>query len=373
MDIETGTETSSLAVAALVSMATANVAPDMVHFRDMPETLNKMEITPHEKENFRAILEKVLFHTRRHDNIKYLPTIDKKGDTIYSNGKIVGLLRKKGAGANATVMKITFLHDNFSIAIKIGEIRSTLREHRFLTELNDNNPDETKSIHIIDSFRNCIIHNDLAAIIMSCYDADLACLIRSSKFDSLKKSDVKYILFQIFKGLTHSHSLGVIHCDLKPANILIRGNHYDVAITDFGLAQLYSKENLNPHVYSRWHRAPEIISAIQKYSLSADIWSVGCILYELVTREVLFPGNPCGNLSPSEDETVGRIPLNVKGGVWDLINKEKENNVARSKLRNMKNSDPDLVDLFNQCIQFKPEDRITAAQALNHPYFAGKL
>jgi serine/threonine protein kinase len=370
MDMDIGT--SSLAVVALVSMATADVAPKNDPFQDMPETLNNMKITLREKENFREILEKVLFHTRLYDNIKYLPTIDKKGDNIYSNGENVGLLRKKGAGANATVMKITFFHDNISIAIKIGERHSTLREHHFLTELNDNNPDDTKSIHIIYSFRNCIDHNDLAAIIMPCYDADLASLIRSSKFDSLKKSDVKNILFQIFKGLTHSHSLGVIHCDLKPANILIRGDHYDVAITDFGLAQ-YSDEDLNPHVYSRWHRAPEIISAIQKYSLSADIWSVGCILYELVTREVLFPGNPCGNLSPSQDKKVGRIPLNVKGGVWDLINKEKESHAARSKLCEMKNSDPDLVDLFDRCIQFKPEDRITAAQALNHPYFATKL
>jgi serine/threonine protein kinase len=270
-------------------------------------------------------------------------------------------------------MKITFFDDNISIAIKIGEKNNMLREHSFLTELNDKNPDKNKSIHIIDSFGECVHHNDLAAIIMPCYDADLASLIRSSKFNGLGPVHVKHILFQIFKGLTHSHSLGVIHCDLKPANILINCNPLSSCITDFGLAQLVSDENLNPHVYSRWHRAPEIISAIQKYSLSADIWSVGCILYELVTCEVLFPGNPCGNLSPSEDQRVGRIPLNVKDGVWDLINKEKENRVARSKLLNMKNSDPLLVDLFDRCIQFKPEDRITAQDALNHPYFARKL
>jgi mitogen-activated protein kinase 1/3 len=334
---------------------------------DMPKTI----ITIPNSDNCRLILKRILF-SRGYNKIKYRASSDKE-DTIYSDDKKIGLLKKQGVGGYSTVMKITFFHGNSSIAIKIGKKRSIKIEHDCLTILNESKPDESKPEYIIRSLSPCVVHNNLAAIIMPCYYSDLACLIKSSVFKSLEKNHIKCILLNIFQGLKQVHSLGIIHGDLKPANILINCNPLSSCITDFGLAQKVSEKDLDTHISTRPYRAPEIISCSnEKYSLPADIWSVGCILYELVTGEVLFKGYPCGNLSPPKDKTASRIPLDVKGGVWDLINKEKENHVARSKLCEMKNSDPDLVDLFNQCIEFDQKARITAQKALNHPYFARK-
>jgi serine/threonine protein kinase len=346
---------------------------------DMPKTI----ITIPNSDSCRLILKRILF-SRGYNKIKYRASSNNKEDTIYCDGKKIGLLKKQGVGGYSTVMKITFFQDNISIAIKIGKKRSIKIEHYYLSILNESKPDEskpdkskpdeTKPEYIIRSLSPCVVHNNLAAIIMPCYYSDLACLIKSSVFKSLGKDHIKCILLNIFEGLKQVHCLGIIHGDLKPANILINCNPLSSCITDFGLAQKVSEENLDTHVSTRPYRAPEIISCSdEKYSLPADIWSVGCILYELVTGEVLFKGYPCGNLSPPKDQTASRIPLDVKGGVWDLINKEKENHQARSKLCEMKNSDPDLVDLFNQCIEFDQNDRITAQEALNHRYFAGKL
>lgn len=331
-------------------------------YEDMPHTVKRMIIPNKKKENFRKILEKVLLSKGGYGDIKYHPTSDNKGDNIYSRGKKVGVLTKKGAGANATVMKITFFDKNSTIAIKIGEKKSIIREHSCLAML-----DQRSSKYIIKSLSQCECHDDLAAIIMPCYDTDLARLIDSQEFKSLGKDHVKHILYNILEGLATIHSCNIIHGDLKPANILLNANPLTCVITDLGLAQgLW--ERLNKYVVSRWYRAPEIIEK-KTYSLSADMWSIGCILYELVTGDILFPGEPCGCLSPP-DVNKKPSPLEVKGGIWDLINQEQITHTALKKLSKMKNSNPYLVHLFSKLMMFDPSQRITAQKALEHPYFS---
>ena len=339
------------------------IHPNYKPLQDMPGTLDNMIISNPHRVNFMLILKKYL-NNIGYLNIKYRASSDNNGDTIYSGDKKVGLLTKKGSGANATVMKINFFNSNSSIAIKIGEKYNIIREYKWLTILNKDNPE-----YIIRNLSPLIYHDNLAAIIMPCYDTDLACLIRSPEFNSLGKDHVKYILFNIFKGLAHVHSLNIMHCDLKPANILINLNPFYCAITDFGLANLVSKAYLNPHVCTRFYRAPEIISC-SGYSLPADIWSVGCIISELVTGDVLFRGHPCGDLSPPADKKAGSIPLDFKFGVYDLITEEEKTHKAVLKFAKMKNSDLLLVDLLMKCIRIKPEERITAKEALTHAYFS---
>ena len=110
--------------------------------------------------------------------------------------------------------------------------------------------------------------------------------------------------------------------------------------------------------------APEIIKK-EKYSFLIDIWSFGCILYELVTGEVCFKGTACGDLSPIDKET---IPLDIKDGMMDLIhNNEASKNLAL--ICRMKNYDTELVELFKQCTEVEPSKRITSIDAINHKFF----
>ena len=147
----------------------------------------------------------------------------------------------------------------------------------------------------------------------------------------LTMEEIKWYGKQIFNGLKSMHSQGISHRDLKPENILLKvpGNDknlvnpkkfYEVAqtslelkICDMGAAKVLDKvTNQNtPYVVSRYYRAPELILGSNKYDESIDVWATGCILFELITRTPMFPGDAEGMQIlemaqlkgvPSEDE-----------------------------------------------------------------------
>jgi len=124
-------------------------------------------------------------------------------------------------------------------------------------------------------------------------ETTLARVIKSSQ--KLTKRHIQFFLYQMLRGLKYIHSAGVIHRDLKPENILINGGDCNLKITDFGLARgVYKEEDdknlLTEYVVTRWYRAPEIMVSARMYDEKVDIWSVGCILAELLLRKPIFPG-----------------------------------------------------------------------------------
>lgn len=100
----------------------------------------------------------------------------------------------------------------------------------------------------------------------------------------------QYFLYQLLRGLKYLHSANVLHRDLKPSNLLLNAN-CDLKICDFGLARTTSETDfMTEYVVTRWYRAPELLLNISEYTAAIDIWSVGCILMEILRREPLFPG-----------------------------------------------------------------------------------
>lgn len=103
-------------------------------------------------------------------------------------------------------------------------------------------------------------------------------------------------MYQICKGMKYLHSADIIHRDLKPSNILINSDCH-LKICDFGLARSLVNDSeekdvvLTEEVATRWYRAPEVLLGSQSYDKSADVWSVGCILAELLIGKPIFPGN----------------------------------------------------------------------------------
>lgn len=101
---------------------------------------------------------------------------------------------------------------------------------------------------------------------------------------------LQYFLYQLLRGLKYVHSASVLHRDLKPSNLLLNAN-CDLKIGDFGLARTTSETDfMTEYVVTRWYRAPELLLNCTEYTAAIDIWSVGCILGEIMTREPLFPG-----------------------------------------------------------------------------------
>lgn len=110
----------------------------------------------------------------------------------------------------------------------------------------------------------------------------------------INRDHIKYIIYQLLRALKYLHSANVIHRDLKPSNLAIT-EECDLTVLDFGLARTVtcnSDDNLTAYVISRWYRSPEVIFWNNvSYNAKADVWSIGCILAELLTGRVLFPGS----------------------------------------------------------------------------------
>ena len=121
----------------------------------------------------------------------------------------------------------------------------------------------------------------------------------------IDEAEIKRLFKQIVLGVYYLHSKGIIHRDLKPDNILL-DNSKDVKLIDFDLARVIDKEKpMSRGVATIYYRPPEIFMGDTNYSMSVDIWSLGCILAEMVTGEPLFKGK-------TEIEVVCKI-FEIKG------------------------------------------------------------
>ncbi|XP_026997972.1 mitogen-activated protein kinase 8 isoform X7 [Tachysurus fulvidraco] len=132
-------------------------------------------------------------------------------------------------------------------------------------------------------------------LVMELMDANLCQVIQME----LDHERLSYLLYQMLCGIKHLHAAGIIHRDLKPSNIVVKSD-CTLKILDFGLARTAATGLLmTPYVVTRYYRAPEVILGMG-YQANVDIWSVGCILAEMVRHKILFPGRDC-ILACSED------------------------------------------------------------------------
>ncbi|PWY96417.1 MAP kinase SakA [Aspergillus sclerotioniger CBS 115572] len=181
---------------------------------------------------------------------------------------------------------------------------------------------------------------------------------------------VQYFTYQLLRGLKYIHSAGVIHRDLKPSNILVNEN-CDLKICDFGLARLQEPQ-MTGYVSTRYYRAPEIMLTWQKYGMEVDIWSAGCIAAEMLRGKPLFPGKDhihqffliTEALGNPPDEVVERICTKT---TLDLVKSLPSRQPPPWKSL-FPGSDSDAIDLLGKMLIFDPEKRLSAAQALEHPY-----
>ncbi|KAM4722280.1 mitogen-activated protein kinase 12-like [Rhinophrynus dorsalis] len=193
---------------------------------------------------------------------------------------------------------------------------------------------------------------------------------RVMKMHKLDQNTIAYLLYQILRGLQYIHSAGIVHRDLKPSNLGVNEN-YDLKILDFGLARPTENE-MTGYVVTRWYRAPEVILNWMHYNQTVDIWSVGCILAEMITGHVLFPGGDYFDELNKIIEVIGSPQPSLINRMESKHAQNYLKMLPEKQKKNFKELFPTMsvneIDLLDKMLDLDPETRITAGEALAHPY-----
>mmetsp|Transcript_18204 Transcript_18204/g.70371 ORF Transcript_18204/g.70371 Transcript_18204/m.70371 type:complete len:403 (+) Transcript_18204:134-1342(+) len=269
---------------------------------------------------------------------------------------------KKSTGQGVAIKKITNAFDN------LQDTKRILREIKLLQHF-----DHPNLISLIDLLRppSKGEFNDIY-MISELMDTDFQQVIGSDQV--LSDKHIRYFLYQILCGLNHVHSANVLHRDLKPSNILCNED-CRVKIADFGLARVEEEAlHMTEYVATRWYRAPEVILSWKEYTKAIDIWSVGCILAEMMLRKPLFQGTDYVHQIISITDILGTPPLEdirVLGSEQAqsfLLNMGRKPKVPWSHI--LPGGNELAFDLLDKMLVINPAKRYTVEQCLAHPYLA---
>ncbi|XP_018494465.1 mitogen-activated protein kinase p38b [Galendromus occidentalis] len=281
-------------------------------------------------------------------------------------------LQAIGAGAYGQVCSAFCVKRNESVAIKklsrpfqsAVHAKRTYREIFLLRHMHHENV-----IGLLDLFSpatNLASFQDVY-LVNHKMGSDLNNIIKTQK---LHEEHIQFLVYQILRGLKYIHSAGIIHRDLKPSNIAVNED-CELKILDFGLARQAEFE-MTGYVATRWYRAPEIMLNWMRYSQTVDIWSVGCIMAELITSKTLFPGNNhihqlnviIKHLGTPSQEFINRIQSE---SAREYIRKLPQ--VKKKDFKQLfSGSSPAAIDLMEKMLELDADKRPTAAEALQHPY-----
>lgn len=202
------------------------------------------------------------------------------------------MLKKIGSGAYGHVWKVKCRETKNVYAIKKvflafqdeTDAQRVYREINLLMKIKHENIVRLKQIITADNGTDIYL-------LFEHLESDVFQAIKNRVLDPTHK---KFIVYQLAVALKYLHSAGVVHRDLKPSNILINSS-CEVRVCDFGLSrtlksEFFNKPIMTEFIATRWYRAPEVLMGSKCYSTKSDMWSLGCLIFELYSRRTLLPG-----------------------------------------------------------------------------------
>ncbi|XP_042779889.1 mitogen-activated protein kinase 15 isoform X2 [Panthera leo] len=289
------------------------------------------------------------------------------------------LKRQLGKGAYGIVWKAVDRKTGEVVAIKKifdafrdkTDAQRTFREIMLLQQLGDH-PNIIRLLDVIRAENDRDIY-----LVFESMDTDLNAVICKGRL--LKDVHKRFIMYQLLRATKFIHSGGVIHRDQKPSNILLDASCL-VKLCDFGLARPLGGlpegpegPALTDYVATRWYRPPEVLLSSSWYTPGVDMWSLGCILGEMLRGRPLFPGTSTlhqlelilGTIPPPSKEDLLALSSSFSASVLPCLGSR-----PRQTLDALLPPDtpPEALDLLKGLLVFAPGKRLSAAQALRHPY-----
>ena len=280
-----------------------------------------------------------------------------------------------GSGAFGKVYKGVISTTGQEVAVKkvYQDQRYKNRELQIMLELNHINIVHlvgyyyTKGGNENDVFLNCVM--EYVPVTLS----DL--IIRNYKDNKVFPINViKVFAFQMLKAVGYLQSLGICHRDIKPQNIMLNPKDYTLKLCDYGCAKKLVPGEANvAYICSRYYRPPELCLDSPEYNCQVDMWSMGCVIAELVLGKPIFRGKtPTDQMveiikllgTPTKEEIKVMNPkakLRIKMGEtarvdWKAFFGKKINN-------------DEFCDLIDKIFVYEPNKRLTPYQAMCHPFF----
>lgn len=202
-------------------------------------------------------------------------------------------------------------------------------------------------------------------------------------YPTLKDIDVRYYIFEILKALDFCHSNGIMHRDVKPHNVVIDHKKKSLRLIDWGLAEFYHPgQEYNVRVASRYFKGPELLVDYRTYDYSLDLWSLGCMLAGIIfKKEPFFHGKDnqdqlvkIAKVLGTEDlyKYLEKYKLTLSSHYDGILSKKKYPKRNLKSYINEENSSlatDEAIDFIEKLIKYDHNERLTAKEAMSHPYF----
>lgn len=200
-------------------------------------------------------------------------------------------------------------------------------------------------------------------------------------YQTLTDFDIRYYLFELLKALDHCHSMGIMHRDVKPHNVMIDHETKNLRLIDWGLAEFYHPgQEYNVRVASRYFKGPELLVDYQMYDYSLDMWSLGCMLASMIFRkEPFFHGHDnydqlvrIAKVLGTEElfEYLDKYQIELDPRFNDILGRHSRKRWERFvHSENQHLVSPEALDFLDKLLRYDHQERLTAKEAMDHSYF----